>query len=64
MPKPRRQWLPTTQAATELGCSPKFLINNRNVLFLKGKHYRVLNPKAWRPTYRWHVDRIKKVMED
>jgi hypothetical protein len=60
---PRTQWLTTTQAAIALGCSPKFLRSNMDRLFKRGKHYRVLNPSAWRPTYRWHLGRIQKMMD-
>lgn len=59
-----KQWLTTSQAAQALGCSPKFLIRNKDDLFKKGKHYRVLDPRAWRPTYRWHVGRIAALMGD
>lgn len=62
-PKPARAWLTTSQAAAELGCSPKYLRENRDTLFKRGTHYRVLNPSAWRPTYRWHLKKIQKLME-
>ena len=63
MTKKPRVWLPTTEAAAELGCSPKYLRENRDTIFKKGTHYRVLNPNAWRPTYRWHLKKIQKLME-
>lgn len=56
-------WVSTTQAATELGCSNKFLLSQRDRLFKSGTHYRVLNPEAWRPTYRWHLKRLQELME-
>lgn len=60
---PTRAWVTTTEAAAELGCSAKYLRENRDTLFQKGTHYRVLNPQAWRPTYRWHLKKIQKLME-
>jgi hypothetical protein len=27
-----------------------------------GKHYRVKNPRAARPEYLWHVERIKPLL--
>ncbi|MBW4485060.1 MAG: hypothetical protein KME14_21190 [Tildeniella torsiva UHER 1998/13D] len=62
-PKKPRVWLSTTEAAAELGCGPKYLRENRDKIFKKGTHYRVLNPEAWRPTYRWHIKKIQKLME-
>ncbi|MBD1876229.1 DNA-binding protein [Nodosilinea sp. FACHB-131] len=63
MPKKPRVWLSTAEAAAELGCGPKYLRENRDTIFKKGTHYRVLNPNAWRPTYRWHLKKIQKLME-
>lgn len=63
MPKKApRVWLTTTQAAAELGCSPKYLRENRLKLFKNGTHYRSLNPQAWRPTYRWHLKNLQAFM--
>lgn len=61
--KAPRVWLTTSQAAAELGCSPKYLRENRDTIFKRGTHYRVLNPNAWRPSYRWHLKKIQKLME-
>jgi hypothetical protein len=62
MPKKvARVWVTTTQAAAELGCSPKYLRENRD-LFKRGTHYRSLNPRAWRPTYRWHLKNLQTFM--
>lgn len=63
MAKKTRVWLTTTQAAEELGGTPKYLRENRDTIFKRGTHYRVLNPNAWRPTYRWHLKKIQKLME-
>ena len=63
MTKKTRVWLSTTEAAAELGCSAKYLRENRDNVFKRGTHYRVLNPNAWRPTYRWHIKKIQKLME-
>lgn len=58
-----RVWVSTSEAAEALGCSAKYLRENRDDVFKRGEHYRVLNPKAWRPTYRWHLKKIQKLME-
>jgi hypothetical protein len=50
-----RAWFKTTDAAAMLGVSKDFLLEQRGRLFLKGKHWKVLNPRAYRPTYLWHV---------
>lgn len=63
MPKKRSPWVSTTQAAAELGCSITFLYRQRGELFKPKTHYKTLNPRAWRPTYRWHLPRCQKLME-
>jgi hypothetical protein len=55
-------WVTTSTAAAALGVSAKFLRAQRDQLFKKGTHYRVVNPAAWRPEYRWHLPRIEKLM--
>lgn len=56
-------WVTTKEAAEALNVSQKFLRNQRDRLFKKRQHYRLLNPRAWRPTYRWHLPNIQKLME-
>lgn len=66
MPKRRkvsREWFTTSEAAIKLGCTPKYLLSKKDDLFIRGTHYRVLDPRAWRPTYRWHVGRIAALLE-
>jgi hypothetical protein len=62
MPR-KSDWVPTSRAAEELGCSSEFLLRNRDSLFKVGKHYRIMNPMAYRKTYRWHVIKCQKLME-
>lgn len=67
MAKKRRQpkrssWVSTTAAAEQLGCSIWFLYDQRGRLFRAGTHYQVLNPAAWRPTYRWHIENCRALM--
>lgn len=62
MPR-KSQWVSTSAAAAELGCSTDFLLDHKDDLFKRGKHWKVLNPSAFRKTYRWHVIRCQKLME-
>jgi predicted ArsR family transcriptional regulator len=55
-------WVPTSEAAEALGVSAKFLRARRDQLFKKGVHYRVINPEAWRPEYRWHLPKLERLM--
>jgi hypothetical protein len=56
-------WVSTATAARELGCSTDFLYRHRGELFQLRQHYKVLNPTAWRPTYRWHLPNCQQLME-
>lgn len=56
-------WVSTSAAAEALGVSAKFLRQQRDRLFKRGHHYRIVNPAAWRPTYRWHLKRVEALME-
>lgn len=56
------RWISTTALADELGVSAKFLRENRTKLFAPGKHYRLKNPKAYRPTYAWNKERCKALL--
>ena len=55
-------WVTTSKAAEALGVSAKFLRTQRDQLFKKGTHYRVVNPAAWRPEYRWHLKKLESLM--
>ncbi len=57
------QWVSTRKLANELGVSISFLWKNRESLFTQGVHWRLINPHAWRPTYRWHVGRCQQLMD-
>jgi len=50
-----KAWYSTTEAAAALGVSVWFLRENRTTLFKKGVHWKAKNPKAYRPTYLWHL---------
>ena len=58
----RSPWVSTSAAADSLGVSPQFLLRNRTKLFCSAKHYRNKNPKAYRPTYQWHVKNIERLL--
>lgn len=55
-----RAWFKTSDAAAMLGVSSDFLLAQRGQLFVKGEHWKVLNPAARRPTYLWHVRRCEQ----
>jgi len=64
MAKPcKRDWVSTTAMAQELGCSVSFLLRHRDELFMRGQHWKVMNPIAYRKTYRWNRITVIRVME-
>jgi hypothetical protein len=58
----QRDWVSTTVMARELGCSPNSLLRNRQY-FTPGKDWKILNPFAYRKTYRWNRINITRAME-
>jgi hypothetical protein len=63
MPKKSSDWVTTKKLADELGCNPKLIRNTlKDSVFREGRkrEYINLNPTAWRPTYRWHLERCLK----
>jgi hypothetical protein len=52
-----KAWQETNQAAATLGLKPRQLRSLRECL-KAGEHYRVLNPKAAKHRYIWHVERV------
>ena len=56
-------WVTTAIAAKHLGIHHKTLTRKIGTLFEQGVHYRVIDPTAYRPTYRWHLYRLEKLME-
>lgn len=58
----QRNWMSTTRAANYLGVSAKYLLKHRGGLFKNGEHWLSLNPEAWRPTYRWDVIAMSKLL--
>lgn len=57
------EWISTTDCAAGLGFTPKFLREHRTALFEPVKHYRLKNPNAYRPTYSWHLQRCKALLD-
>jgi len=57
-----RNWVSTSQAAKHLGVSNAFLLRNRLVLFEPKVHWRSINPHAARPSYRWNLENLEKMM--
>jgi hypothetical protein len=57
-------WITTGKACEALGISDKQLWRLRDELFKQGHHYRnIARPQAARPTYRWHLARIEKLLD-
>lgn len=68
MAKSNSPWVTTTALAQELGCAPKHIRNTlKDDVFRQGYkrgEYYVINPHAWRPTYRWHLGRCIKRLDE
>lgn len=58
------EWKETTQAAQELGLTPRQLLKLRTQLFTAGKHYRCKNPTVpdKQKRYLWHVTRCEPLL--
>ena len=61
---PQLRWISTRKTAEEIGDHNEFLLDNRLTLFKAGKHYRLVNPAAARPTFKWQPERCAKVLDD
>ncbi|MEL7143297.1 MAG: hypothetical protein AAGL08_13865 [Cyanobacteria bacterium J06573_11] len=61
---PVKAWKSTTLTAEEIGVTSVFLRDNRLNLFRAGHHYKVVNPTAHRPTYKWHVKRCDDLLKN
>ena len=58
-------WVTTTQLAKTLGCSTRHVYRLIDKLPMKkGQHYIRLDPNALRPTYRFNMVQIKKLLEE
>lgn len=56
-------WKTTGVVCEELGISAKQLWAYRTELLKEGTHYRnIARPHAARPTYRWHLAKIEKLL--
>jgi hypothetical protein len=61
----KKDWVNTEQAALQLGITPRQLRELRKQGFFKSrKHYRKMNPTAYRPTYIWHVENCSKILDN
>ena len=58
-------WVTTATLANELGCGQKYVREQlKDDVFRPNQEYRNINPTAWRPTYRWHLERcIQRLQE-
>jgi hypothetical protein len=57
-------WVTTRQLASELNCSTRHVLRFIDNLPMKrGEHYINLNPSAMRPTYRFNVAKVRKLLE-
>ncbi|MBD2088367.1 DNA-binding protein [Microcoleus sp. FACHB-1515] len=58
-------WVASGEVCKSLGFKPKHLWKLRDDGSLReGTHWRnIASPHAARPTYRWHLDRIRKLLE-
>jgi len=58
-------WKSTGDACETLGMTPDHLRRLRDACFKEGVHYRnIARPQAARPTYRWHVAKIEKLLNE
>lgn len=59
--KSKSDWISTTEMAKLLGCSVDHLYRMiKSGHFKKGKHWYVVNPSAYRVTYRWNYRAVKQ----
>jgi hypothetical protein len=66
MPKKlSKDWVSTSELAAILDCSIDLIYKLRDEqLFKKNEHWRVLNPTAARPTYRWHRNKCQNTLDN
>lgn len=56
-------WKTTGETCEALGITPDHLWRLRADLLKEGTHYRnIARPQAARPTYRWHLAKIEKLL--
>lgn len=55
------EWVETNVAVESLGITARQLRKIRSQL-KPGFHYRVMNPKATKPRFLWHVARVEAVL--
>ena len=55
----KTKWISTAKAAERFNVSQKTLYRLiKNKVLKKGKHYRIINPLADRPTYQFNQDTL------
>ena len=57
------EWVKASELAQVLSMSAWSVRNTLRPRLRENYHYRNLNPTAWRPTYRFHLERCKAWME-
>ncbi|MEO1741284.1 MAG: hypothetical protein AAFR99_05690 [Cyanobacteria bacterium J06629_9] len=57
------EWVKASELAPVLGLSAWSVRNWLKPKLTENYHYRNLNPEAWRPTYRFHLERCKAWMD-
>lgn len=59
-----KDWVSTSELAKILDCSIDLIYKLRDEgLFIKNKHWRILNPTAARVTYRWHLTKCQDTIQ-
>jgi hypothetical protein len=60
-----KDWLSTSDAASELGISRSHLLNFKtDGTFKRGKHFRdVRRTNSMRATYKWHLPNLQKTLD-
>lgn len=60
-----KDWLSTSDTASELGISRNHLLNMKvDGTFKQGKHFRdIRRTNAMRATYRWNLPALQKILD-
>lgn len=55
------EWVRTQDMAQALGCCIDTLYRHiQNGILEPKKHFYIVNPNAYRKTYRWHLNNVKR----
>jgi len=55
-------WVSSSKMADLLGVSAKYLHRQRGKLLKLGEHWRNISPKAQRPTYQFHREKVEQAL--